>query len=226
VHVAAVLIAAVNVLRPLQLDFEPPSTAGLCWWNRPGAGNMYNFLRPVCYIPFTQEDINKPEKKTSQPCTVSSLGRNNFNPFADGVTFLARDNPIMQAKINRLFDYLRSKDAKGRLCAGAIQHPTYFNGGQHDGDHPLFSLEQGRVWKVLPGDYLADKGFKIHDMLARYSAGLYKPPTRLKGQTQLTDDEVRTTMKVHMNFEFVCTFCSELIHQHLSFIILSIIAGC
>ena len=28
VHVAAVLIAAVNVLRPLQLDFEPPSTAG------------------------------------------------------------------------------------------------------------------------------------------------------------------------------------------------------
>ncbi len=44
--------------------------------------------------------------------------------------------------------------------------------------------------------YLADKGFKIHDMFSRYAAGLYKLPTRLRGQIRLTDNEVRTTMKV------------------------------
>ena len=98
VHVASVLIAAVNCLRPRQTDFSPPSTSGLCWWNRPSAGNMYSFLRPVCYIPFSQEDINKPEKKQSRPCMVSSLWRNNFNPWPDHVTLFARDCPVMQEK--------------------------------------------------------------------------------------------------------------------------------
>jgi hypothetical protein len=41
-------------------------------------------------------------------------------------------------------------------------------------------------------------------MLSCYAAGLYKPPTRLKGQIRLTDNEVRTTMKVSkiINFDF------------------------
>ena len=40
VHVAALLIAAVNVLRPLQTDFAAPSTSGLCLWNQHGAGSI------------------------------------------------------------------------------------------------------------------------------------------------------------------------------------------
>ena len=51
-----------------------------------------------------------------------------------------------------------------------------YAGGQHDGDNPRWSLEEARIWRVLAGDYLADKGFRIHDMLARYNASLYKPP--------------------------------------------------
>jgi hypothetical protein len=71
VHVAALLLAVVNVLHPLLPDWEPPSTSHRCWWNIPGRGDMYNYLRPVCYIPFTKEDINNVDKKKqSTMCTI------------------------------------------------------------------------------------------------------------------------------------------------------------
>ena len=49
-----------------------------------------------------------------------------------------------------------------------MQWEPTFNGDQSDTDSPTSSLEKARQWKVLAGDYMADKGFKIHDMLARY----------------------------------------------------------
>jgi hypothetical protein len=112
------------------------------------------------------------------------------------VALFARDKPKMRELIDPFYAYLKSKDPEGREMGAQVQFPAEFNGGQKDVDPPLLSLERARVWNVLRGSYLADKGFLIHDMLARYSAGLYKPPTRLKGQVQLTDDEARTTMKV------------------------------
>jgi hypothetical protein len=124
------------------------------------------------------------------------MGRASYNPYPKHVNFLARDNPIMVEKIDRLFSHLQKVDSKNRAPGGAVQFPTSFNGGQSDSDSPLYSMEQARIWKVLPGDYMADKGFKIHDMLHRWSAGLYKPPHRRRGFAQLTDDEVRSTMKV------------------------------
>ena len=67
----------------------------------------------------------------------------------------------------------------------------------------MWSLRAARRWEVLAGDYLADKGFRIQAFLARYLAGLYKPPHRLRGRTQLTSDGVRTTqvvanMRIHV----------------------------
>jgi hypothetical protein len=155
---------------------------------------MYNFMRPVCYIPFTKEDINRPEIKQANPFQISSRGRSLYNPYPRGTTFFARDSKDMKPKIQRLFD-LVNRDYD-RASGGEIQYPTSYNGGQADGDAPSFSYEEARIWKVLAGDYLADKGFKIHDMLARYSAGLYKPPHRLRGQVQLTTDEFKTTLQV------------------------------
>ena len=201
VHVAAVLIAAVNVLRPLQRDFSPVSTAMRCWWQNPGAGRAYNFLLPVCHIPFTKEDINDTDKAGKRPCTDPALARWNINPYPEDVTFRARNNPKQKELIAKLAKSARN-DHKQAVSL-EIDFPLDWSAGQLDSDHPLQSLRDARRWKVLDGDYLADKGFRIHCMLARYNAGLYKPPHRLRGVKQLTSDGVRATqivanMRIHV----------------------------
>lgn len=201
VHVASVLIAAVNVMRPLQRDFTPVPTAHRCWWQNPGDGRAYNFLLPVCHIPFTNEDINKVDKKANRPCMDPALARWNINPYPEDVTYRARTNPKQQALIAKLARAAR--DDHKQTTSLEIEFPLDWSAGQLDTDHPLKSLREARRWKVLDGDYLADKGFRIHCMLARYNAGLYKPPHRLRGVKQLTSDGVRATqivanMRIHV----------------------------
>lgn len=201
VHVAAVLIAAANVLRPLQRDFSPLATAQRCWWQNPGTGRAYNFLLPVCHIPFTKEDINHVDKKSNRPCTDPARARWNYNPYPEGVPFRARTNPKQAQLIAKLTKILHKDHNKATSLE--LEFPLDFSGGQRDTDHPLASLREARRWRVLEGDYLADKGFRIHCMLARYNAGLYKPPHRLRGHKQLTLDGVRSTqivanMRIHV----------------------------
>jgi hypothetical protein len=204
VHVAAVLLAAANVLRPTLRDADQSAipTSARCLWNHPGTGRTYNFLRPVCMIPFTKEDINHLDKKQNRPCMDPALARWNFNPYPENVTFRARNNEDMVGLIRTLCDLLR-RDHDGKMSSLEELWPFDYAGGQHDGDDPMWSLRAARRWEVLAGDYLADKGFRIQAFLARYLAGLYKPPHRLRGRTQLTSDGVRTTqvvanMRIHV----------------------------
>ncbi len=193
---AALLIAAAHVLRPLQVHYTPPVTAERCAWNRPNPGDAYNYLRPVCYIPFTHEDINNVDKKQSQSCQQSSLGRGAYNPFPPHVRLRTRDDPLVRDALRALYEHLQETDDGKKKCAAEVQWPPDYRGNQDDSDSAMSSLEEARRWSVLPGDYLADKGFLIHSMLARHSAGLYKPPHRRRGQAQLTPDEVVTTRRV------------------------------
>jgi hypothetical protein len=195
-HVAANLIAAANVLRPLQRNYKPPSTSQRCAWNRPSPGDSYNYLRPVCFIPFTHEDINDIDKSNAQPCRQSTLGRGGLNPFPAHVHLRTRDHPDVKSALEELYHHLASVHPGRQKCAADAQWPSDFRGDQSPTDHSMLALEDARRWKVLRGDYLADKGFLIHDLLARYSAGLYKPPHRRRGKAQLTPDEIATTRRV------------------------------
>lgn len=119
VHVAALLIAAVNVARPSLRDYTAPSTSKLCLWNRPTSGSCYSYLRPICYIPFTHEDINDPSKKGRRACMIPGPVRNVHNPFPSGLSVRTRDDPVMQPRIQAFFDHLKSK-RDGKKCGSEV----------------------------------------------------------------------------------------------------------
>jgi hypothetical protein len=50
----------------------------------PSWEKMYSFPRPICFLPFTNEDINMPNKLAKPSCPESSWGRGNYNPLPDG----------------------------------------------------------------------------------------------------------------------------------------------
>ena len=151
---------------------------------------MFNFLRPVIYMPMDKADINRPDKAQRGDRTARTF----FNPYPVGTSYYSRTNPAQAAKLQKLAASWQ-KDT-GRPGGLDTLWTADFDGGQHDGDDPLWSMAQARRWNILQGDYLADKGFRIHSLLHRFHAGLYKPPHRLRGHKQLTTDGVRTTMVV------------------------------
>ena len=160
---------------------------------------MYSFLRPVCFLPFTNEDINMPNKIAKQSCTESSWGRGNYNPLPDGTHLHTRTHPDVVAVAKEIYaEY--SKCSQGGKCGAEIGYPHDFEAGQLETDEPLLDEKKARKWNILRGgSYVFDKGFRIHSMLHRHGAGGLKPPHRMRGQKQNTADEVKDTMKVaHM----------------------------
>jgi hypothetical protein len=65
-HVAALLLVIHNLYRasdnPILAKSAPP-TVHLCMWNVPSPGLSYDFLRPVQFLAFTKDDLNKPDKR-------------------------------------------------------------------------------------------------------------------------------------------------------------------
>jgi hypothetical protein len=131
-HCAALLLAAANVVRPNQPNWKPPSTSLRCAWNRPGAGDVYNYMRPICFIRFTKEDIKdleSDERALAFPCTQSSLGSSGWNPYPHNILLVVRTDPDVVAAAKALYAHLAESDG-GRRCAAEVQWPHDFCGDQ------------------------------------------------------------------------------------------------
>ena len=88
-----------------------------------------------------------------------------------------RTHPRIVAKRKKLFALLK---AHYKEDAAATTWPHEYDAGQHAEDDVYVSEHTSRIWNIVIGDYLADKGFHIEDTLIDFGAGLFRPPTRLK----------------------------------------------
>ena len=119
-----------------------------------------------------------------------------MDPLPPGSTLATRVDSRVQTTTQRLRDLYTRDDKKHRKCGEEIGYPSTWDADQLPTDTPLVSEQKERRWRVLAGDYLADKGFRIHNLLSELNAGIFKPPTRFRGQKQNTADEVIVTMGV------------------------------
>jgi hypothetical protein len=107
---------------------------------------MFNFLRPVIYMPMDKDDINRPDKVQRGPRTARTF----FNPYPVGTSYYSRTNPTQATKLKKLAASWQ-KDT-GRPGGLDTLWTADFDGGQHDGDDPLWSMAQARRWNILQGD--------------------------------------------------------------------------
>jgi len=170
-HVGALLLVIHNLYRP-------PGSAGsalnactsmLCLWNVPSAGVAYDFLKPVPFLRFTQENVNRPFKG-NHVARESSWGRGGWNPFPDFLVLKTRADPDVQRTIRALHAELAI--ALGNLCGDQRQWPVDYVPADGFHDDPLENERRARKMVIHALMYLADKGFLVLDLLLEQSGRL------------------------------------------------------
>jgi len=161
-HVGALLLVIHNLYRPDTYAGAAVCTSALCRWNMPSPGVSYDFLRPVNFLRFTQENVNKPVKRE---CVMreSSWGRGGWNPFPEFLTLKTRADKAVQAATRAL--HLELESALGGKCGDQRQWPVDYVPAAGFASDPLDNERRARKLIILALLYLADKGFLVLDLL-------------------------------------------------------------
>jgi hypothetical protein len=123
IHGSATLFVMYNLRRPdgdVAAKAYVPTTAALCRWNVPGQGEAYDVEKPIAYMPLTQDDPDKPVKRST--AARSDFGeRMNFVAHSpDDVSKNKRGVASRMAALEKLHAIL-SFDLKGKISASEMQ---------------------------------------------------------------------------------------------------------